>query len=119
MFNAYIAPRTKIGKCSMIKANTNIGHDVVIGALSHVAMGSIIVSCSELGYCSMIAVGATALAHTQIGNYALLGAGSVLTANIPAGDVYVGSPAKYLKHIELGGVILKNSPILFSERRVA
>lgn len=26
---------------------------------------------------------------------------------------------KYLKHIELEGVILKNSPILFSERRVA
>ena len=81
----------------MVKSNTSIGHDVVIGAVSHVAMGSIIVSCSELGYCSMIAVGSTALAHTRIGNYALLGAGSLLTKKIPDGEIYVGSPAKYLK----------------------
>ena len=99
MYNAYIAPRTKIGKCTMIKSNTNIGHDVIIGAVSHVAMGSIIVSCSELGYCSMVAVGATALAHTRIGNYAILGAGSLLTKNIPDDEIFVGSPAKFLKNI--------------------
>ena len=99
MYNAYIAPRTKIGKCTMIKSNTNVGHDVIIGAVSHVAMGSIIVSCSELGYCSMIAVGATALAHTRIGNYAILGAGSLLTKNIPDDEIFVGSPAKFLKNI--------------------
>ena len=86
----------------MIKSNTNIGHDVVIGAVSHVAMGSIVVSCAELGYCSMIAVGATALAHTRIGNYSLLGAGSLLTKNIPDGDIFVGTPAKFLKHIDMG-----------------
>lgn len=117
MYNAYIAPRTKIGKCSMIKSNTNIGHDVVIGAVSHVAMGAIVVSCAELGYCSMIAVGATALAHTRIGKYSLLGAGSLLTKNIPDGDVFVGTPAKFLKHMDMGGQILRFDS--FVERRVA
>lgn len=97
MFNAYIAPRTHIGKCTMVKANTNIGHDVNIGAISHVAMGSTIVSCANLGYCSDIAVGATMLAHSFIGNYAMLGAASLLTHNIPDNEIYVGNPARFFK----------------------
>lgn len=99
MANAYIAPRTKIGKCTMIKANTNIGHDVIIGPISHIAMGAIIVSCVELGYCSNIAVGATVLAHCKVGDYAMLGAASLATHDIPAKEIHVGSPAKYLKNI--------------------
>lgn len=97
MYNAYIAPRTHIGKCTMIKANTNVGHDVNIGSISHVAMGSTIVSCANLGYCSDIAVGATMLAHSSIGNYAMLGAASLLTHNIPDNEIHAGSPARFLK----------------------
>lgn len=100
MANAYIAPRTTIGKCSMIKANTNIGHDVIIGALSHVAMGSIIVSCVELGYCANIAVGATVLAHCKIGDYAMLGAASLATHDIPTKEIHIGTPAKFLKQVK-------------------
>lgn len=54
----------------MIKANTNIGHDVVIGALAHIAVGAIVVSCSSIGFCADIAVNSTMLAHnTSIGDY--------------------------------------------------
>lgn len=101
MANAYIAPRTTIGKCSMIKANTNIGHDVVIGSLSHVAMGAIVVSCVELGVCSNVAVGATVLAHCKIGDFAMLGASSLATHSIPAYEIHAGVPAKYLKNTRL------------------
>lgn len=101
MYNAYIAPRTRIGKCAMIKANTNIGHDVTIGASSHVAMGSTIVSCASLGYCCDIAVGSTMLAHTAIGDYSMLGAASLLTHAIPDKEIWVGNPAKLLKTMEL------------------
>ena len=98
MYNAYIAPRTRIGKCAMIKANTNIGHDVICGDLSHVAMGATVVSHSTIGQCADIAVGATMLAHTSIGNYAMLGAASLLTHHIPEGEIWVGSPARKLKN---------------------
>lgn len=97
MYNSYIAPRTKIGKCAMIKANTNIGHDVVCGDLSHVAMGATVVSCSTIGYCADIAVGSTMLAHTSIGDYAMLGAASLLTHHIPIGEIWVGNPARFMK----------------------
>lgn len=96
MYNAYIAPRTHIGKCTMIKANTNIGHDVNIGAISHVAMGATIVSCANMGYCSDIAVSATMLAHTAIGDYSMLGAAGLLTHVIAKEEIWVGCPARFL-----------------------
>lgn len=99
MFNAYIAPRSHIGKCTMIKANTNIGHDVKIGAISHIAMGSTVVSCVDIGYCSDVAVSSTVLAHCKIGNYAMLGASSLLTHDLPNNQIFVGSPARYLKEM--------------------
>ena len=99
MYNAYIAPRTYVGKCSMIKANTNIGHDVNIGALSHIAMGATVVSCVNIGYCSDVAVSSTVLAHSQIGDYAMLGAASLLTRQIPDNQIFVGSPARFLKQM--------------------
>ena len=101
MANAYIAPRTIVGKCSMIKANTNIGHDVKIAPLCHIAMGSIVVSCTELGYCSNVAVGATVLAHCKIGDFAMLGASSLATHSIPDYEIHAGVPAKYLKNTRL------------------
>lgn len=97
MFNAYIAPRTTIGKCTMIKANTNIGHDVHIGAVSHVAMGATVVSCVKIGDCATIAVGATVLAHCEVGNCSMLGASALLTHSIPDKQIWVGNPAKYLR----------------------
>ena len=99
MYNAYIAPRTVIGKCSMIKANTNIGHDVKIGDISHVAMGATIVSCVDIGRCSDVAIGSSVLANTKIGDYAMLGAASLATHDIPDGEIWVGSPAKFLKQM--------------------
>lgn len=99
MYNAYIAPRTHVGKCTMIKANTNIGHDVNIGAISHIAMGATIVSCVNVGYCSDVAVGATVLAHNHIGDYAMLAASSLATHPIPNGEIHAGSPARLLKRM--------------------
>lgn len=97
MYNAYIAPRSHIGKCTMIKANTNIGHDVNIGQVSHIAMGATIVSCVDIGRYCMVAVASTVLAHSKIGDYATLGAASLLNGEIPEKQIFVGSPAKYLK----------------------
>lgn len=100
MANAYIAPRTRVGKCTMIKANTNIGHDVIIKDICHVAMGAIIVSYAELGYCANVAIGASVLANCKIGDYAMLGASSLATKDIPTKEIHVGSPAKFHKYIK-------------------
>ncbi len=97
MYNAYIAPRTHIGESTMIKANTNVGHDVNIGRLCHIAMGSSIVSCVDIGECADVAVSATVLAHTKIGDYGMLSACALATHNIPEGEIWAGIPARFLK----------------------
>ena len=99
MYNAYIAPRTHVGESVMIKANTNIGHDVNIGRLSHIAMGATIVSCVNVGECADVAVSATVLAHTNIGNYAMLAASALATHTIPDGEIWSGVPARFLKFV--------------------
>lgn len=99
MANTYIAPRAHIGLCTMIKANVNIGHDVVSGSLCHFAMGSIIGSYSEIGICSDVAIGSVVLEKRKIGNYSMLGAHSLQTHDIPNNEIHVGSPAKFLRCI--------------------
>lgn len=44
-----------------------------------------------IGACSIILKGVT------VGKKAIVGAGSVVTKNIPAGEVWAGNPAKYIK----------------------
>ncbi|MCJ7934337.1 MAG: N-acetyltransferase [Chryseobacterium sp.] len=44
-----------------------------------------------------IGANATILAGITIGENALVGAGSVVTKNIPANEIWVGNPAKFLK----------------------
>lgn len=99
MYNAYIAPRSHIGESTMIKSNTNIGHDVTIGRLCHIAMGATIVSYVNIGDCSDVAVSSTVLAHTKIGNYSMLSASSLATHDIPENEIWAGLPARFLKYM--------------------
>lgn len=83
----------------MIKANTCIGHDVVIKRLCHVAMGAIVGSYSEIGECSDVAIGTRVLEKHKIGSCVWMGAGYVLTTDILDNQIYVGIPAKYLRSL--------------------
>lgn len=47
-----------------------------------------------------IGAGSTILPGLTIGEGAMIGAGSVVTKDVPAGEMWVGNPARYLKKIE-------------------
>lgn len=99
MYNSYIGPATHIGQCSLIMANCSIGHNVEIGALCHCSVGTTMTGYSKMGYCCDMAVGSTILAYKTVGDYAMCGAASLATHDIPAKEIWVGSPARYLKNI--------------------
>ena len=47
-----------------------------------------------------IGAGSVVVCGVEIGEYALIGSGSVVTKNIPAGELWVGNPAKFVRKIE-------------------
>lgn len=47
-----------------------------------------------------IGAGSTILCGVTIGENAMIGIGSVVTKNVPAGEVWVGNPAKFMKKVE-------------------
>ena len=46
-----------------------------------------------------IGAGSTILCGITIGENAMIGAGSVVTHSVPAGELWVGNPAKYVRNI--------------------
>ena len=47
-----------------------------------------------------IGAGAVILGGVTIGENALIGAGSVVTKNIPANELWLGNPAKFIRKIK-------------------
>jgi acetyltransferase-like isoleucine patch superfamily enzyme len=47
-----------------------------------------------------IGAGSIILGGITIGEKAMIGAGSLVTKNVPAGELWMGSPAKYVRNIE-------------------
>ena len=50
-----------------------------------------------------IGSGSTILANVTIGENAIVGAGAVVTKDVPANVIVVGSPARFLRTIAMGG----------------
>lgn len=50
-----------------------------------------------------VGANATILAGTTIGENAMVGAGSVVTKDVPAGEVWAGNPARFLRKVDMNG----------------
>lgn len=100
MSNCYVGPQSHIGFCSLMMANSLIGHNTKVGPLCHFSVGSITSSYITIGTCSDVTLGAKVLEKRKIGDYAVAGAGSLITHDIPDYEIHVGSPAKFMKRIK-------------------
>lgn len=99
MANAYVGSLARIGKCSMLMANAIFAHNSVCGPLCHFSAGSITSSYDSLGKCVSIAFGTVVLEKKRIGDYSVAGANSLITHDIPDGEIWIGSPARFMKTI--------------------
>jgi acetyltransferase EpsM len=99
MSNCYVGPGVKMGYCSLMMANSLLGHNTTVGPLCHFSVGSITSSYIEIGKASDVALGAKVLEKRKIGNYAVAGANSLITHDIPDYEIHIGSPAVFLKKI--------------------
>ncbi len=99
MSNCYIGPNAKIGLCSLVMANSIIGHNTITGALCHFSATSITSSYVTIGYCADVSLNAKVLEKRSIGDFAVAGAASLITHDVPDYEIHVGSPAKFLKRV--------------------
>jgi acetyltransferase-like isoleucine patch superfamily enzyme len=87
---------TRIGERSWLLAHSHIGHDAQIGDDCELAPGTVIGGYAILEDEVHCGIGVLVLPRRRVGKGARLGAGAVVTKDVPAGEIWVGNPAKRL-----------------------
>ena len=91
-----IGPDVNIGDFVMIHSLAILGHDIEVGAYSHISSFVFVGGGVTIGSDVTIHPHATILPGVKIGDGAIVGAGSVVIGNVPPGITVFGNPAKRL-----------------------
>ena len=89
-----IGDRTEVGEDVLMMHQISAGHDCRIGELSVLCPGVILGGGTILGYNCFVGGNATTAPGVRIGDEALISAGAACLADVPAGSLAIGSPAR-------------------------
>jgi UDP-3-O-[3-hydroxymyristoyl] glucosamine N-acyltransferase len=88
---------TIIGEGSKVDNLVHIGHNVRIGKNCVIIAQSMIGGSTVIDDNVWISPSSVIRDGLRIGRHALIGMGSVVTKNIPANEIWIGTPAKFYK----------------------
>lgn len=103
MAGTVINADVKIGKGCIINTCASVDHDSIVGDYVHVAVGAHLAGNVCVGKHAWIGAGATVSNNVSIGEDVTVGAGAVVVKDLIRADVYVGIPAKRIKHNDFSG----------------
>jgi len=86
-----------VGSHVAIMPHVVLTHDDVIGDFATIASGVCLGGGVRVGRCAYVGAGALVRENRSVGSGALVGMGAIVTRDIPAGEVWMGVPARYLR----------------------
>jgi sugar O-acyltransferase (sialic acid O-acetyltransferase NeuD family) len=94
---ALVSSDVRIGEACIINHRAGADHECELGDGVHLAPGSTLCGCVQIGKNVLIGAGAVVLPRLKIGNNTVVGAGAVVTRDLPAGVVAIGNPARIIR----------------------
>jgi acyl-[acyl carrier protein]--UDP-N-acetylglucosamine O-acyltransferase len=85
---------TRIGARTFLMAHCHIGHDCQIGEDVELAAGTVLAGHVTIEDGARLGVGVCVKPRITIGAGARIGAGAVVVKDVPAGETWVGNPAR-------------------------
>ena len=93
-----LSPDTTVEDNCILLANSFLGHDSTMKRFSHITTNSVIGGNVTVGFGSTVGSNATIRENINIGDFSIVGSGSVVLTDVPNNSIFVGNPAKLLKH---------------------
>lgn len=91
---AVVTPRAAIGRGVILNTKSSVDHDSVVDDFAHVSAGATVGARCHIGAEALIALGATVVSGMTVGARTIAGSGAVVVADLPAGVVAFGVPAR-------------------------
>ena len=88
---------TTVGAGSWLLKHAHVGHDAIIEDRVEISTGAIVGGYCHIQDGARVGLGAVILPYRTVGAGAVIGAGAVVTKDVPAGETWVGNPARNLE----------------------
>lgn len=94
---------TVICEGARIDNHVHIGHNCIVGSNCMLPPGVVLGGSTHLGRGVWVGMNATVRERILIGDGAVIGMGAVVLSHVPAGQIWVGNPARLLRKAETLG----------------
>jgi sugar O-acyltransferase (sialic acid O-acetyltransferase NeuD family) len=109
MAGSIINPNSIVGDFCFLATGAQLEHNCKMGDYSSLSAGSITGGRVNIGKYSAITLGVTIMDRLTIGENTVVGSGSLVTKDLPDNVLAYGSPARIIRHRELGEKFLKSN----------
>ena len=93
----------EIGAHVAVMPQVTFTHDVRLDDFVTVGAGARLAGTVQVGEGAYLGSGCLILENRLIGPWALVGMGAVVTRDVPGGEVWAGTPARFLRAVERSG----------------
>jgi sugar O-acyltransferase (sialic acid O-acetyltransferase NeuD family) len=86
-----------IGSHVVLMPHAVLTHDDIVGDFATIASGVLLGGSVHVGEGAYLGAGSVVREGVSIGAWAMVGMGSIVTRDVPPGELWMGSPARYVR----------------------